>query len=51
MVIPVGAPWGEQSLVVVRKGPDGAVTRETVLAVSFVPLTGGRAFPRDGGTA
>ena len=51
MVIPVGEPWGEQSLVVMRKGADGAVTRETVLAVSFVPLTGGRAFPRDGGTA
>jgi protein-L-isoaspartate(D-aspartate) O-methyltransferase len=51
MVIPVGEPWGEQSLVLLRKDAGGAVTRKTVLGVSFVPLTGGRAFPRDGGTA
>ncbi len=51
MAIPVGEAWGEQSLVLLRKDADGAVTRKTVLAVSFVPLTGERAFPRDGGTA
>ncbi|MBN9559912.1 MAG: protein-L-isoaspartate(D-aspartate) O-methyltransferase [Alphaproteobacteria bacterium] len=51
MAIPVGEPWGEQSLVLLRKEADGAVTRRTVLGVSFVPLTGERAFPRDGGTA
>jgi protein-L-isoaspartate(D-aspartate) O-methyltransferase len=51
MVIPVGEPWGEQSLVLVCKDAAGAVTRKGVLGVSFVPLTGERAFPRDGGTA
>lgn len=51
MAIPVGEPWGEQSLVLVRKDADGAVTRKGVLGVSFVPLTGERAFPRDDGTA
>ncbi len=51
MVVPVGEPWGEQNLVVLHKSADGTVTRKTVLAVSFVPLTGERAFPRAGGTA
>ncbi|MEO8713722.1 MAG: protein-L-isoaspartate(D-aspartate) O-methyltransferase [Acetobacteraceae bacterium] len=51
MVVPVGERWGEQNLVVLCKAADETVTRETVLAVSFVPLTGEGAFPRDGGTA
>jgi protein-L-isoaspartate(D-aspartate) O-methyltransferase len=51
MMIPVGEPWGEQNLMLVCKDEAGAVTRNGVLGVSFVPLTGARAFPRDGGTA
>jgi protein-L-isoaspartate(D-aspartate) O-methyltransferase len=39
MIIPVGPPDGHQSLLLVRKQPDGAVTTRSVLEVAFVPLT------------
>ena len=39
LVVPVGSVSGGQSLLVVEKQPDGSVTRRTVLAVRFVPLT------------
>jgi len=39
LVVPVGGPFSGQSLLVVEKRPDGSVTRRTVLAVRFVPLT------------
>jgi protein-L-isoaspartate(D-aspartate) O-methyltransferase len=47
MVLPVGEPDGEQTLVLVRKDDAGAVTETPVLAVAFVPLTGagGSRFP------
>ncbi len=38
MVIPVGAPFSPQWLLVVLKGEDGAVTSEAVMGVRFVPL-------------
>ena len=41
MVIPVGAAGGAQDLVLVTKGADGSITRESVLAVRFVPLVPG----------
>jgi protein-L-isoaspartate(D-aspartate) O-methyltransferase len=41
LVIPVGSVYGAQSLVVVGKATDGAVTTRTDLPVRFVPLTGG----------
>jgi protein-L-isoaspartate(D-aspartate) O-methyltransferase len=40
MVIPVGAPHGEQELILLRKSATGEVTRRSVLPVAFVPLTG-----------
>ncbi|HEY1933212.1 MAG TPA: protein-L-isoaspartate(D-aspartate) O-methyltransferase [Acetobacteraceae bacterium] len=43
MVIPVGAPHGDQELRLLCKDIDGTVRARTVLAVAFVPLTGGRA--------
>jgi protein-L-isoaspartate(D-aspartate) O-methyltransferase len=40
MVIPVGAPFMTQTLVLVRKNADGTVSTRQLLAVAFVPLTG-----------
>jgi protein-L-isoaspartate(D-aspartate) O-methyltransferase len=39
MVIPVGEPHGEQSLLLVQTGPSGEVITRNVTAVLFVPLT------------
>ena len=41
MVIPVGEPFAEQTLMVLRKDADGAITPRAVLPVAFVPMTGG----------
>lgn len=41
LVIPIGMQSGVQTLFLLRKGTDGKVTRQAVLAVRFVPLTGG----------
>jgi len=41
MIIPVGAPFALQHLVLVERGKDGRVTTRQLLPVSFVPLTGG----------
>jgi protein-L-isoaspartate(D-aspartate) O-methyltransferase len=43
MIIPVGAPQGEQKLVRIEKGPKGAISEKTLMAVRFVPLVPGRA--------
>lgn len=45
MVIPVGAAWGDQNLILVRKDEAGVVTKRGVLPVAFVPLTGGASRP------
>jgi protein-L-isoaspartate(D-aspartate) O-methyltransferase len=42
MVIPVGAPFLAQHLVLVDKASDGTVSTRQVLPVAFVPLTGAR---------
>lgn len=39
MVIPIGAAFLTQQLVLVEKQPDGTVRTEALLPVSFVPLT------------
>jgi protein-L-isoaspartate(D-aspartate) O-methyltransferase len=39
LVVPVGGRAAGQSLLLIEKQPDGAVTRRNVLAVRFVPLT------------
>jgi protein-L-isoaspartate(D-aspartate) O-methyltransferase len=41
MVIPVGAPFQPQQLMLVEKHADGTVTTRQLMPVSFVPLTGG----------
>lgn len=41
LVIPVGAPYTVQQLLVVTKQEDGTATVRQVLPVRFVPLTGG----------
>jgi protein-L-isoaspartate(D-aspartate) O-methyltransferase len=41
MVIPVGAPFQVQALMLVEKQPDGSVVQWNMGAVRFVPLTGG----------
>ncbi|MCW5606244.1 MAG: protein-L-isoaspartate(D-aspartate) O-methyltransferase [Burkholderiales bacterium] len=41
LVIPVGGPADVQTLYVIEKQADGRVVRRPVLAVRFVPLTGG----------
>jgi protein-L-isoaspartate(D-aspartate) O-methyltransferase len=41
LVIPLGAPGGVQTLYVIEKQSNGTLTRRQVLAVRFVPLTGG----------
>ncbi|MFQ5861765.1 MAG: protein-L-isoaspartate(D-aspartate) O-methyltransferase [Candidatus Brocadiales bacterium] len=38
MVIPVGRPYGHQSLVIVTKKEDGEIRKEITLPVLFVPL-------------
>ncbi len=42
MVIPVGAAFAVQSLMLVEKGTDGRVRTRQLLPVRFVPLTGER---------
>jgi protein-L-isoaspartate(D-aspartate) O-methyltransferase len=42
MVIPVGPPLQVQSLMLIEKRQDGSVTQRNLMAVRFVPLTGGR---------
>ena len=39
LVVPVGGQAAGQSLLLLEKQPDGTVTRRTILAVRFVPLT------------
>ena len=39
LVVPVGGQAAGQSLLLIEKQPDGRVTRRTILAVRFVPLT------------
>ncbi len=41
LVIPVGAPYSTQDLMLVEKDPAGEVDIREVLTVVFVPLTGG----------
>jgi len=40
LVIPVGAPYADQELLVVEKDEAGNIATRSVLAVAFVPLTG-----------
>jgi protein-L-isoaspartate(D-aspartate) O-methyltransferase len=46
LVIPLGPESGAQTLYVIEKRLDGGVVRRPVLAVRFVPLTGGGARPQ-----
>ncbi len=39
LVVPVGGQFAGQRLLVIEKQPDGRITRRSVLAVRFVPLT------------
>jgi protein-L-isoaspartate(D-aspartate) O-methyltransferase len=41
LVIPVGSQFGAQTLYLIEKQQDGNVTKRAMLAVRFVPLTGG----------
>jgi len=41
MVIPVGAPFLAQHLMLVEKRADGSIGTRQILPVRFVPLTGG----------
>ena len=41
MVIPVGAPFTVQRLMLVRRDGDGLVSSQMIIPVRFVPLTGG----------
>jgi protein-L-isoaspartate(D-aspartate) O-methyltransferase len=40
LVLPLGPQFGAQMLVVVEKGSDGSVSKQDILPVQFVPLTG-----------
>ena len=42
LVVPVGLPYSHQELMLVEKDSSGALHSKGVLAVAFVPLTGGR---------
>ena len=42
MVIPVGASFAAQELLVIEKRADGSVERKSVLPVRFVPLVPGK---------
>jgi protein-L-isoaspartate(D-aspartate) O-methyltransferase len=39
LVVPVGGQAAGQSLLLIEKRPDGKISRRTILAVRFVPLT------------
>lgn len=41
MIIPVGAKWGLQHLMVVEKNSNGELSTRSILPVLFVPLTSG----------
>jgi len=41
LVIPLGSQLGAQTLYLMEKQPDGKLSRREVLAVRFVPMTGG----------
>jgi protein-L-isoaspartate(D-aspartate) O-methyltransferase len=43
MVLPLGPHGGPQCIVRLTKAPDGAITREELIAVRFVPLLPGQA--------
>ncbi len=49
LVIPVGQPYAHQDLLLLEKGPDGALSLTEVLGVAFVPLTGGGVAQATGG--
>jgi protein-L-isoaspartate(D-aspartate) O-methyltransferase len=49
MVIPVGAPQGEQELMLIEKAADGSMLTRLTLPVRFVPLTGKGAEERPRG--
>ncbi len=40
LVLPVGAPYAEQQLMLIEKTSDGTLSMKDILAVVFVPLTG-----------
>jgi len=42
MVIPIGAPFLTQQLMLVEKDRDGTVKTKQIMPVRFVPLTGNR---------
>ena len=42
LVIPIGSPYSYQELVLVEKKPSGEIEIQSILGVSFVPLTGKR---------
>ena len=39
LIVPVGGQAAGQSLLLIEKQSDGTITRRTILAVRFVPLT------------
>jgi protein-L-isoaspartate(D-aspartate) O-methyltransferase len=43
MLIPIGTPHGEQRLIRIEKGANGAIVEKSLIAVRFVPLIAGRA--------
>ncbi len=45
LVIPIGGPYAYQELVVVEKDEQGVIDTQSVLGVSFVPLTGTHVVP------
>ena len=47
MVIPVGAPFRVQRLMLLKKDDEGKATSKVVTAVRFVPLTGGHEKKED----
>ncbi|MGR9108517.1 MAG: protein-L-isoaspartate(D-aspartate) O-methyltransferase [Gammaproteobacteria bacterium] len=51
LVIPLGAPFSHQELIVVKKNPSGEITTRNVLSVAFVPLTGVHDEPQNGSSS
>jgi protein-L-isoaspartate(D-aspartate) O-methyltransferase len=40
MIVPVGSPFGNQTLMLITKGRDGKIQSKRLLPVLFVPMTG-----------
>jgi protein-L-isoaspartate(D-aspartate) O-methyltransferase len=47
MILPLGSPYGAQTLVLITKDKEGSVRSRELLPVRFVPMTGRVRRPKE----